>query len=333
MKKASLRRLYTRVIRNPIELVHARVTRGRFAPEDVLIITGDPRSGTTWLGSMLSARAGVSTITEPLSLIRTRKHVKELGFSWRHFINPEAEMPAVRDYFNALFCGQVVNVDGRRDNSIGELLRTRRWLIKFVRANRLLPWLVQNYDFRYRPVLIIRHPCGVIYSQILHRSFDELIQIEKFDVEWIERYRTDLIPLTKRIYSEAQIRALTWALDNWIPLYMVARDRVTIVTYEQLVEKPEEVLRAIYASWGEELPTEIFRFIRRPSRSTYDWAEFDDSGMKRLGTWKQHLSGKQVKEIIEVVNAVGLMAYSDEILPDYDQLQGDHATSFPETDI
>lgn len=66
--------LRSAVIRNFYNL-----NREKFLPENAIIITGSPRSGTTWLSNIFSAPEGYTVILEPLNLIN--KGLKELGFT------------------------------------------------------------------------------------------------------------------------------------------------------------------------------------------------------------------------------------------------------------
>ena len=51
------------------------------------------------------------------------------------------------------------------------LLDTKQWIVKFCRANRMLPWMVEHLDIR-PPIYLLRHPCAVVSSQLRHEAFD-----------------------------------------------------------------------------------------------------------------------------------------------------------------
>jgi len=151
-------------LRNAALTAFGRLQAATYDPSKTLTISGSPRSGTTWLGEVLASLPGACLLWEPLHLQR-QKDLAKRGFSWRTLPSgledPEPVYATLRDILR-----------GRRLNAgmvhPGTPLRTvakrRFWVIKFVRANALLPWIGSQPEFR-APLLLVRHPCAYSAQQ------------------------------------------------------------------------------------------------------------------------------------------------------------------------
>jgi len=320
MKASYLQRAYAKLIRNPSVRAYVKLQGGKLSPQDVITITGSPRSGTTWLSSMFSAPRGVTVINEPLSL--RKQGIKELGFSWRTFILPGEERYDIKKYFDMLFSGRIANGYNTKDTPFIEIFGTKVWSVKFIRANRLLPWIVENFQLRRKPLLVIRHPCGVVYSQMKHPLFSPLKRVGAYDQELIEKHFPQFKPLLK-VRTEEEIRALTWALDNFVPLHYWSPEKWMLLSYEELVLDSRRVLERVYSEWGQELPPEALSRARKRSREAKEWSQFDDKGVKKLGVWREYLSKRQIHAILDIAHQVGL-EFSEDIEPDYGKLYSRH---------
>jgi LPS sulfotransferase NodH len=71
---------------------------------DTIVVTGSPRSGTTWLLELLRALPGYKALNEPLMYEEARH---ELGFSWRTYLNPKEEADEQRAYLETILTGQL----------------------------------------------------------------------------------------------------------------------------------------------------------------------------------------------------------------------------------
>lgn len=138
---------------------------GRFSPEKAFIITSSPRSGSTWLSELLLAGIPCScSFFEPLQ-IRYVPEAVMAGLEWRTHKAIGEDWPEGKNFLTKVFRGQIVNHWTTREITIPRALIANKIIIKFVRLNRLLPWVCKNFELP-PPVLLIRHPCAVIASQL-----------------------------------------------------------------------------------------------------------------------------------------------------------------------
>ena len=289
------------------------------------IISGEPRGGTTWLMELLMNEKDC-IIWEPL-------HYKYLGAYNKGFLNQVGHMPYIpenqewaeaKEYFMKLFGGQLpygMNVNFQYKNN--PLKENRNLLIKFCRANMLLPWLNSQFP-EIRPIYLIRHPLSVISSQFRHSSFNEvgtlhnLFEVRKNGIprfsDIFDKYEDKI----SKIKSRESMYANWWAIQNLLPLKSQNRNWIT-VSYESLFLNPLNELERI----AHHLNTEVSNFntenINNPSKTTKEGSGILEN-RNQLSNFKRHLSSEQIKEILDIIHSYGIDCYSDELEPRYDKL-------------
>lgn len=168
---------------------------GRFDENRVLLLTSTPRSGSTWLGNLLKSLPKSCVLFEPLQL----QHVpeaKSAGFSWRTYVDPESKWPDGEAFFRRVFEGRVLNGWTSREMSLSEAWLSQTMIIKFVGANRMLPWICKTFKVR-SPVLLISHPCAVIASQLKSTAWQAISRPD--EPTFIAKY-----PLFKEALSKTE---------------------------------------------------------------------------------------------------------------------------------
>jgi hypothetical protein len=142
--------------------------------KSTIVVSGCPRSGTKWVAEVLDSLPGASILYEPLYL-RSEPIFKELGLRWRTYIEPDDDLPEVESYMRDILSVRVLNpwTLSRADKS--NVASTHIWIVKFVRANLLLEWLVRKFPIK-PPLVIIRHPCAVVSSQLRMESWSHVVE-------------------------------------------------------------------------------------------------------------------------------------------------------------
>jgi hypothetical protein len=251
---------------------------------------------------------------EPLHL----KQVPEAEashFSWRTYVPPDEPWDEGQAFLKRVFEGRVVNRWTSREMSLVEACKCKRLIVKFVRANRLLPWICRTFAIP-PPVLLIRHPCAVIASQLKYgwknaRRPDAPGFIDEFPV-----FQGAL----SRATGDEEFLAATWALDQLPPLLQHPPRPWTIVTYEELVLRPEPTLRRIFKTWT--LDVDIDKAMSKLKKPSSVVAQ---AGIQGINGWKKELSEDQVARILHTVSAFGLRFYSRADEADDAMLHGEHA--------
>jgi hypothetical protein len=285
--------------------------RTRFDPRNTILLAGTPRSGTTWVGQILGAAEGFALVNEPLGL--KMPGVERAGFSWATWQPPDAEWPAGEAVLRRYFTGRGMSVKLLLRNRLGALVH-RGLVIKEVKANRLLPWISRRFELR-GILHLVRHPCAVVSSQIEY--FPERDPCVPDNIAYVERCMPELLPWATALRTEWEERALTWALDQLVPLRAAGERSWLTVHYETLVMDGERELERILAALRIPASPAI-----RQAHAANSWqarARSVDhataSAEERLGVWRRRLSTEQVHDILEVCDRCGLHLYGDANMP------------------
>jgi hypothetical protein len=295
---------------------------GRGEIEQSIILTGSPRSGTTWLAQILASLPGYKHFDEPLRLAPPL--VRKLGLEERNYVAPDASRPALREYVAHALRGQVdgpYQVKGTSKlQRIYEMYRRPQVVAKFIRANRMAHWLDATFDAR-ATFVILRHPCAVVSSHL--QKWGAPSQPEDLHTGFGGRLPRDLVAtfrdVLRSVETGEEILAAVWALDTYCVLRHHGSAPGPVVTYEQLRREPDEVLTFVFDHLGAPVPEAAWNHVDLPSRSAAPDLHVDDVE-RQLSKWRRKLSGEQIARILSVTHAFGLDMYGDDVYPALDRL-------------
>lgn len=316
-------RLHQRVWRRSIE---PRLFRRSWKIEDTVVVCGSPRSGTTWLAEILASDEHSSFSNEPLNLTN-HPDAKRAGFEWRTYIGPEELRPREEEYLRAVLTGQIgMSPRGVLWHILG-VARTRRLIVKFVRANRMLGWMRRTFPVQ-AIVLVLRHPCAVVSSQVAmgERNDGPWKYAAPPDPEEIQTGYSGWIPddvlstsgsVLREVRSREETLAAIWCLDQYLALRDSpgskgdAGPRV-VTSYEEILRGGAPALERLVAKLGIELPDDPKRLFEKKSRVQSPDLNLDDAE-EQVSKWKQRLTAAQIDGIMRVVDGFGLDFYTDDL--------------------
>ncbi|HEY2827982.1 MAG TPA: sulfotransferase [Pirellulales bacterium] len=289
---------------------------GRFSEDLALCLSSSPRSGSTLLAQVLTAIPGTCILFEPEDF-RYVPEAKAAHFSRRTYAHAEKNWPEGEAFLRRVFSGRVIDKWTGGQMSILDLL-AKRMIVKFVRAHPLLPWICRNFNIP-APIFLIRHPCAVVASQ-LNYGWTESDRPDR--PAYIEHHPLFKCALAKMKSPEEHLAA-GWALDQ-LPALMQPRPHPWfIVTYEELLLRPEPTLAKIAQKWNVEINMD-----RAMSRLQQPSSTVSKSGIRGIHGWKKDLTDRQVSQILGVTEKFGLGFYSGDDEANYaalhsQQLAGD----------
>jgi len=279
--------------------------------EDPLIISGSPRGGTTWIAESIAMMYGTSRVLwEPLQEGNHEKH--KCGFSKRPYVDEKHCTAQEELFFEKLMSGRMINKHTLRlkkqPQHLLSLLKNQRLIIKFVRGNGVVAYLMRRYNLN-KPLVIVRHPCAVVASQ-LHMGQWE-------DHPYIADYLFEVQPQIQSVIDRSaglhERLAMTWAAD--VLNARVHSDSVHIVYYEDVVMDRGKALEPVLKDWGwPSLPDQINSYLERPSSSHKAWTTLN-SRESKLARWKNDLDEGTVQEVLDIVKHMGIEDYSAEPIP------------------
>jgi len=313
-------------IKKSIDLYGLKLKEGceSISLQDTIIISGLPRGGTTWLMEIMATLSpSYKTLFEPLNR-QYFPEVKKLGLPPRPYI-PLEEESLIEDYFRQIFTGKVVShypVYSLSPKYIYRRLAFNKLIVKFVRANGILPWIAKN--FRVRGIyFLIRHPCATISSQlesdaIPHPLTKDIVLRDASQIPQIGE-NEKLMEKLKTITTREEFLSAIWSMSNYIPLSSTKPYPWHTVAYEKLITDWKKEIKRIFGYIGEKTPERAYSMFKKPSKTTKD---FSYVGTKnQLEKWKKKLSKRQIEKILRVTHWFGLDFYTEEPEPDYEALK------------
>lgn len=134
-----------------------------------------------------------------------------------------------------LLSGQILNYN-TSVTTVKEIMRCKYHIIKFTRANRLLRWMAEKFPIK-PPILIIRHPCAVVSSQILHGGW------KNYKLKWgyDSRFRSIIGALLLPHYN------VKWIINGYKEGIRIIKDEKIDLIYST-VPDPEAYIIALLLS-------------------------------------------------------------------------------------
>lgn len=305
----------------------------KFNMADTIVLAGSPRSGTTWLMEIFETISWYTHLFEPLNH-EWFPELLELGFKSRTYLTSNANWLEGEHHMRKILTGQVfssimpqyrLEIDPFMHRLLGKKL-----IVKLVRGNRLLPWVAEKFQLR-GIVLIIRHPCAVIASQLktgmcgynsysppypdIFPNLEDILK-ESSEIKGLDQ---GLLDRLKGIKTLEEILAAVWCLDCYVPLSFPKPYPWIVVTYEKLAKEGEKEIVRIFNEIGEKnIPKAAFKRLKIPSTEAPKREhKIVVKSDEQLSKWKKSLSEQQIENILNVVSAFGLDFYTEDLEPDY----------------
>lgn len=288
--------------------------RNDFDPRDALLVFSDPRGGSTWITEMIQQVPRTAVVWEPLHL-RYTDAFRKLGFGWRQHIPEDAEWEEARAVFEQVLRGRLLNEKLCSITDVAQVARAEQLIVKFCRGNALLPWLVRQFEFRHKPVYLVRHPFAVAASQLRFGAWDwEFKGMGVPKGRFNERY-LDHKDFLESITTKEESLVATWCLTNLVPLQHPKNnvDWITI-PYETLLLEPEPTLKRIFETWDMPLPPGVLDRVREASQTTRE-ATFETSVEAQLRKWQGQFSDEQVRRMAAVLDYFEVELYDTRVEP------------------
>jgi hypothetical protein len=283
-----------------------------------ILVTGIPRSGTTWVGRMLAAGGSVGFINEPFNLAQSPGSFRIPVDHWYTYLSAENEARILPPLEQALeFKYPFWRELGRCRNRTDLLHTLRSWrgfaqgrsrrpLVKEPHAVFSIPWFAERLASDV--VVTVRHPAAVVSSwKRLEWSFDfaNLLQQPALMRDWLEPFRAEMEAALGEDKDLVHRVALLWHV-----IYSVVerqRERLTgvhVFRQEDLSRDPIEEYRKLFDALNLSFTDEAVEAIRasssrdNPKETSVEHPhETRIDSRANLENWKQRLSGEEISRI------------------------------------
>jgi hypothetical protein len=278
-------------------------------PARSILVAGAARSGTTWLGDLISSKIPCRILFEPCNPDLVPEY---RSFNYFQYMRPETQDPQFHSFTEKVFRGEIRNAWIDRQNE--QLFPTHR-LIKEIRANLALKWIHERFP-GVRMFFLMRHPCAVVQSRMaLDWATDKDIQPFLSQSELVTDYLSLYLDVINNARTPEEKHAIIWSVNNLVPLRQFKPGELKIVYYENLCTQPDIELQAIFHTLGLEYKSLSARQLNRPSQTTVMNSAVIN-GIDKIAFWKKKMTTTQIDNILRTVERFGLhTVYNDSLLP------------------
>lgn len=312
--KDELYRLRSRLYHNPISNLFKRLLIGfyvqnkNFHPNKNIIICSEARGGSTWLMEMLEMIPKTTIYWEPLH--RKRGVVPtNLNFGEPAFVPQNDTNPVIFSLFKKMLGAAFINEWTILRSNVKKYREADKLIVKFVRANPLLPWLLKNFEFKHPPILLLRHPIPTCMSQI--RAFSQDIVFESFMIPEgcyatsnYEVHETFLKSMTTKL----ELSVALWCVHNLGALNEAIRNKkCVLVFYEDLLLKSESELARISEALQITIPKRDTN-LRKASTTDFK-GDFKQDPHKQLSKWQSRLNTEETERMQAIFDYFELKIY------------------------
>ena len=268
---------------------------------DNIVVFGAGRSGTTWLAQIIAA-AGLELVFEPL----WKKEVPEVE-NWKPFplFFRRGDAFPWHETFSRIMSGEVRNEWIIRQNPGAE-----RKVIKFIRANLMIDWILDNYTIH--PVFIIRSPLSVVASMkeqewyVPEKWVRSLLRAPRLAEPFFANL-PGVDELAKKELSEVEAKTVFWCIQNVVPKQLGCFTRVHMVLYEELCKDPEGVMGDLAPKIDLPMTDEVCAQLHR--RSFMAGKRDGEAGYDPITAWKTVLDAAETVAVEDIVDRFQLTEY------------------------
>lgn len=270
------------------------------AGDDVVLISGSGRSGTSWLANICNFQNDFRYLFEPLNpVFLNQKKVK-----W---------CLSAGDEFCALALPLQGEVSNSWVNSRNNKLIARRRLIKEIRSNFMLSWVIKNAP-KTKVLVMLRNPLAVAASR---KKLDQ--RKDGSDWQWLPCLEQLLEePLLKEVIDEHQFELLNkqlgqgivmetiadWCINNLLALRLIKEGELKLVYYEDLLENGSDEVIEIFKFINVEVKqnSDIERALLQRSETSRNLIE----NRQLLDQWKTVLREDEISQATDLLMAFGI---------------------------
>jgi hypothetical protein len=299
-----------------------------------ILVTGMPRSGTTWVGRVLCAGDGAGYLNEPFNLATSPGTIRVPVDHWFPYVTEENEGEIVGALEPLLRFEYPLGRELRRCRTYVDLLQALKMWRSFVRSRGRRPLVKEPHAvfsaewFARRlgsdVIVTVRHPAAVVSSwKRLDWSFDfaHLLRQPALVRELLGPFCSDMEQALEPSQHLVDRVALLWhVIYRTVADYRERFPAFHVVRQEDLSRKPVEGYGALYEALGLPLTREVEKAIaamsgaanpKEPSVEQPHETHLDSRAT--LTRWKRRLSDDEADRIRNVTEETAALFYgSDE---------------------
>jgi hypothetical protein len=293
-----------------------------------ILVTGMPRSGTTWVGRMLTASGEVGYINEPLNRTASPGTVRIPVDHWYPYITAENEERLLPRLEETLRFKYHLVQELKQCRNRTDLHHTLKTWAGFVRSRRRRPLVkephaVFSVDWFMRRlgsdvVVTVRQPLAVVSSwKRLDWSFDfsHLLEQPALMRDWLAPVEPEMLRALSPSMDLIDRVALLWRV-----IYSVVADerfpRVHVVRQEDLSRDPVREFAKLYDALGLRFTKAAAEAVAASSSSENPKETRVDKphetrldSKANLESWRQRLTGDEISRVVRLTDDTARLYY------------------------
>jgi len=300
-----------------------------------ILVTGAHRSGTTWVGKMLTASKQVAYISEPLNVWHRPGVFSAPTKFWYTYIcneNEEQYLPAMqetirfdyhtRDELKSLRSIKDVMRMVRDWRNFGRARkRNLRPLLKDPFAVFSVPWF--NQSLNCQTIVVVRHPAAFVSS--LKRldwefNFNDLLKQPFLMRDWLDPFRAEMEAIQETPQDIIRKSSLLWKMIYAVvATYRDSQPGIQVVRHEDMSTDPLGGFRSLYEILDLELTLQAEETIIAYS-SPNNPAELSPRSIHgtrvdsraNIANWKHRLTVEEITKIRQLIGEVADLYYTEQ---------------------
>ncbi len=298
--------------------------------QDNIYLFTQPRSGSTWLSEIFLRLPQSQIINEPFNRWSPitlsgspppsqarMDELRELNTYYYQPVPEAAEWPELDEVVCRLLRLEVPKVALHWESDRASLRHTRHFVFKFCFANLMMPWMVRKFGIR--PILLVRHPCAVVYSQMQLEHWQPIVkspQIAIPDFRYSEIFR-EHEDFYKGFTHPEEVLAFIWAL-NTVQTIGHPRNNVDwcTVSYEHLYEDFRSEVQRMFKWLGMDVPEGVEEVRNRAASYTRKYSLKTLGSADHLSAWRERLTREQIARVFNVLEYFRFPLYTSDLYPD-----------------
>lgn len=301
----------------------------------MIFITGEQRTGTSWIAGVLATAVGVAWLDEPFNRKKSFPWLCEAQFPhwYTHidghngaiFHRPVADTLSFHFNLLANWRRSTSLAHFRRSWQVSQQLRGYRQggvrpVIKQPTGLFMAEWLAQQ--FQAQVVVVVRHPAGYVSSRKRlgwRHNFNDFLDQPALMTGLLAPFAAEINHFATHEEAIVAQLSLLWKIifataDHYRQRY----PNWLFVRYEDIAANPESQFQRLFDQLGLTFSEQTSRAIQQSSQGTnpsevaiHQWKSVKRDSRTAATTWKTRLSLPEIEQIRAGVGNVGQIFYQD----------------------
>lgn len=289
-----------------------------------ILITGIHKSGTTWVGKILTKSREIGYLYEPFNVGTDNKSPLSC---WYQYVDDQVdgirEIERYMDTHLRLSYPEIVPELFAQRHSWLEFLRVGRTKVNMMIGRRQLmkdpiavlsaEWLCNRYQMDM--LLLVRHPCGFVASAKQRQyqfPFEHILRQERLMERFFTGYEAQIAEFASQKKDPVQQATLLWKLIyHVVGYYQQTYPEWMFIRNEDLSRSPEKTFEDIFSRLTIDFTPRMKTIIHEYSHSTTATHTRRNS-RNNINRWKHILTDSEIRYIREEVEEVSSLFYLPE---------------------